>query len=175
MRMLIQAMQWMTPALACAAVVMAAPAHGASLDAEKFKALSCDTDGASSAEQRAAMDWLNGLAGESTKKGAAQATPITLGKACVKNVKVMAGPGMLMVQGEICNAQLSEFTDALAAIGTKVGKDAKVSFPGVVMASLGEKRQYLITTGKIDMETGKTLPSSTPYSFQCGLTSGNGQ
>jgi hypothetical protein len=167
-----QAMQWMAPGLACAAFFMAVPASGASLDAEKLKALSCDTNGASSAEQRAAMDWLNGLAGESSKKGAA---PITLGKACVKNVTVMAGPGMLMVQGEICNAQLSEFTDALATVGTKLGKDSKVSFPGIVLSSLGEKRQYLITTGKIDMETGKTLPSSTPYSFQCGLASGNGQ
>lgn len=174
MRMITQAMQTMVPGLACAALLMAMPAHGASLDAEKFKALSCDTDGASSAEQKAAMDWLNGLVGESTKKGV-QAAPITLGKACVKNVTVMAGPGMLMVQGDICNAQLSEFTDALAAVGTKVGKDAKVSFPGVVMSSLGDKRQYLITSGKIDMETGKTLPSSTKYSFQCGVASGNGQ
>ncbi|QNA89484.1 hypothetical protein G4G28_15235 [Massilia sp. Dwa41.01b] len=101
--------------------------------------------------------------------------PVTLGKACLKNVSMMGGFGAMVIQGEICNARLEEFTDALAAAGIRLGKDVKTRMPGVVLGRAGADGQYLITKGLIDVRNGKAIPTTTPYAFTCSLASGGPQ
>jgi hypothetical protein len=163
--------------LACTlpVAVMAAPAAVAmSLDEAKLRVLSCDVSAPSSPESGKAVDWLNRSARKTPREGGQRlAGPIELGKACLKNVTLSAGPGAVVIQGEICNARLEDFTDALAAAGTRLRKDVETKMPGVVLGEVTEERQYLITEGMIDMETGQAVPISGRYAFACGASEGS--
>lgn len=158
------------PLLAGALVAAGGSAVAASLDEEKLRVLSCDMTEPVRPERHKAVAWLNQSA-EKLPRDAGQrlAGPIQLGKACLRNVTVTAGPGALMIQGEICSASLDDFTDALAAAGIRLGKDVAARMPGAVLGMAGEKQQYMITKGMIDMQTGNLVPTSSPYAFMCGV------
>jgi hypothetical protein len=169
-------------AFACLACTLAAavPAAGAAaatpLDEAKLRVLSCDLSAPRSLESGKAVDWLNRSAQKTAREGGQRlAGPIELGKACLKNVTLSAGPGAVMIQGEICNARLEDFTDALAAAGTRLRKDVETKMPGVVLGDVTENRQYLITEGMTDMLTGQAVPISGRYAFACGASEGNGR
>ena len=155
-------------ALVCA-LALAGAASGAAPDQDKFRLLSCDTASAK------AGDWLNQSAPANAEDAQIIAGPVTLGKACVKNVSVVASFGVLMVQGQICNARLEEFTDALAAIGTTLNKDVKDKAPGVVMGKEEGRRAYFITDRLVDMKTGKPVPMDGKYAFICTVSEGGPQ
>jgi hypothetical protein len=120
-------------------------------------------------------DWLNQSPPGNVDGEKIIAGPVPLGKACVKNVSVVASFGVLMVQGQICNARLEEFTDALAAIGTTLNKDVKGKAPGVVMGKEEGKRAYFITDRLIDMKTRKPVPMDGNYAFICTVSEGGPQ
>jgi hypothetical protein len=99
--------------------------------------------------------------------------PLEFGKACLKNVTVTGSFGVMLIQGEICNDRLGDFTDALTAIGIPVDKATPQQAPGAVLRSMSDKRQYVIRRGMIDMHTGKALATTSEYAFICSL-SGSG-
>ena len=169
-----------TLAVCTAACVLPAAAQppvsaAATLDQEKLRLLSCDTSAAGAGRQRA-VQWLNqsaqALPGDA---GQRLAGPIRLGKACLAKVTIGGSFGVMMIQGEICNASLDEFTDALAAAGIRLGKDVGAKMPGAVLAGTSGEGQYLVTRGMIDMRTGKTVPTSAPYAFTCMAKAGGAQ
>lgn len=165
---------------ACTAYALPAAAQPpvsatATLDQEKLRLLSCDTSAAGPGRQRA-VQWLNqsaqALPGDA---GQRLAGPIRLGKACLAKVTVGGSFGVMTIQGEICNASLDEFTDALAAAGIRLGRDVGAKMPGTVLAGTSGEGQYLVTRGMIDIRTGKTVPTSAPYAFTCMAKAGGAQ
>jgi len=166
--------------ITCAAPILSAAAQppvssAPTLDQDKLRLLSCDTSAGGAGRQRA-VQWLNGTA-ETLPRDAGQrlAGPVRLGKACLANVTVAGGFGVTMIQGEICNDSLGEFTEALAAAGTPLGKDVDTKMPGAVLAMASGQRRYMVTKGMIDMRTGKTIPTSAPYAFTCTAQAGGAQ
>lgn len=153
------------------ALALAGTAGAASVDEDKFRLLSCVTDKVTPK----ALEWFNQVAQTQAEDGKALAGPLKLGKACLKNVSVNAGFGALVVQGEICNGSLDEFTGALAGVGISVGKFTDSKIPGVVLGRGDERSSYLVTDRLIDMKTGKTLPLSGKYAFTCFVNEGGAQ
>lgn len=164
---------WM--ALACLACVAGNPAMAAPLDDAKLRLLSCDIDSAARADQEKAVAWLNQFAGSEPENGIAVPGPLQLGQACLRNVRVTGSYGVQLIQGEICNGRLEEFTGALAAIGIKLGKDVDGKVPGIVLGKVGAGRQYFITKGMLDMRTGKAVPMAGPNAFICTAGTGGAQ
>lgn len=153
----------------------------ASLDTEKLRLLSCDppqaasTFSAPTAEQEKATAWLNALAVVLPQDGGLLvAGPVKLGKACMKNITISGGFGVMMIQGEICNARLDDFTDTLAAAGTVLEKNTDEEHPEIVVAKKNAKWAYYITRGLVDLSTGKPVPvpKSAPYAFMCSASGG---
>ena len=167
------------PLLACAVAAASAAACGtagaASLDEEKLRLLSCDP-GTSDAQRQRATQWLMQSA-QALPRDAGQrlAGPVQLGKACLANVTVAAAFGAIVVQGEICNDSLDEFTDALGAVGIRLDPDVAPKMPGTVLGRTSGEDRYAITRGMLDMRTGKTVPASTPYAFMCTARLGGPQ
>jgi len=152
--------------LACAAALSGAAGAATppvTSDEAKFRLLSCET-GALSTK---VVDWLNQFTTPQQDEGQLIPGPLTLGKACVKNVRVVAAFGAMVVQGEICNARLGDFTDALAGIGVKLGKEANRNLPGALLQMQESERTYMITDRPIDMRTGKPVPFKGKYAFNC--------
>lgn len=162
--------------MACTLPAAAQPADAA-LDANKLRLLSCDRSGAAGAARTEAVAWLNASAAAlPADAGQRLAGPVRLGKACLQNVTVSGSFGVMVIQGEICNAGLDEFTDALAAAGTRLGTDmAGKKMPGTVLGMADKARQYMVTRGMIDMRSGSVVPTSTPYAFTCTAAAGGAQ
>lgn len=153
----------------------AAPAH-ASLDEEKLRLLSCEGAGASQADRGKASDWLNKTAQVLPKdQGLRLDGPVTLGRACLTNLRIMGSFGVMVIQGEICNTRLDDFTDALASAGIRLGKDVETKMPGVVLGRKGKEGQYLLTRGLVDIQTGRAIPTTSPYAFTCTASGGGPQ
>lgn len=169
--------------MACTLPAAAQPAgsasrhHDLALDTGKLRLLSCDRSGAAGAAHAEALAWLNqSMATLPGDAGQRLAGPVRLGKACLQNVTVSGSFGVMVIQGEICNTGLDEFTDALAAAGTRLGEDfAGKKMPGTVLGMAGKGRQYMVTRGMIDMRSGKVVPTSTPYAFTCTEVAGGPQ
>lgn len=171
--------EWKRCALALAACLAGGVLQAASAaprDESKLALLSCapKTDPTSGAVE--ANEWLD-QTGTVLPHDAGMhiAGPIQLGKACLKNVTVSGSFGAMLIQGEICNRRLDEFTDALRAIGVVVGKSASAQAPNVVLSGAIDMGQYMITKGMIDMATGKPLPTTSAYAFMCGVAGGGPQ
>ena len=161
------------PLLACVLAATCGMA-AASPDQERLRLLSCDLPSATGG--KAAIDWFNATAEAlSQDRGHRIAGPITLGKACLQNVDIAGAFGVVMVEGDICNARLDDFTEALAAAGTTLGKDVEEGQPEMVLGMRGADRGYLVTRGRFDSRTGKMGPGTTPYSFSCMAAQGGPQ
>jgi hypothetical protein len=167
--------------MACTLPAAAQPAvsadryHTSALD--KLRLLSCDRSGAAGAARTEAVAWLN-ASSETLPGDAGQrlAGPVRLGKACLQNVTVSGSFGVMVIQGEICNTGLDEFTDALAAAGTRLGQDfAGKKMPGTVLGMADKGRRYMVTDGMIDIRSGRAVPTSTPYAFTCSAVAGGPQ
>lgn len=167
------------PLLAC---VLAAGCGVATAtpDDDKLRLLSCDTPNAERAARKAALDWFN-VTAETLARDAGQriAGPVTLGKACLRNVTVAGGFGAMMVHGDICNTRLEDFTEALAAAGTTLDEASATTgpkaLPGAVLGKMDMTRRYLVTKGRVDLRTGKVEPGTTPYAFTCTAVQGGPQ
>jgi hypothetical protein len=160
--------------LACMACTLPADA---ALDANKLRLLSCDRSGAAGAARTEALAWLN-ASSETLPGDAGQRLvgPVRLGGACLQNVTVAGSFGVIVIQGEICNADLDEFTDALAAAGTRLDKDvAGKKMPGTVLGMADKERRYMVTRGMIDMRSGSVVPTSMAYAFTCTAAAGGAQ
>ena len=146
----------------------------ASPDDDKLRLLSCDMP--SAAGRKEAVDWFNATA-QILERDAGHriAGPIRLGKACLQDVTVAGGFGLVMVQGDICNTRLEDFTDALAAAGTPLGTEAEASRPEVVLGMQSANRGYQVSRGRMDPRTGKFQPGATPYAFTCMAAEGGPQ
>jgi hypothetical protein len=161
---------------ACLAGGALQAASAAPRDESKLALLSCvpKTDPVSGMVD--AAEWLNQTGTELPNyAGMHIAGPIDLGKACLKNVTVSGSFGAMLIQGEICNQRLDEFTNALGAIGIVVGKSTSAQAPDVVLSGAINKGQYMITKGMTDMATGKTIPTTSTYAFMCGAAVGGPQ
>lgn len=143
-------------------------------DDDKLRLLSCDMPGA--AGRKAAVDWFNATA-QTLERDAGHriAGPIRLGKACLQDVTLAGGFGVVMVQGDICNTRLEDFTDALAAAGTALGTEGEAGRPEVVLGMRGANRSYQVTRGRMDPRSGKIQPGPTPYAFTCMAAEGGPQ
>ncbi|MEW6023802.1 MAG: hypothetical protein AB1807_16850 [Pseudomonadota bacterium] len=140
----------------------------ASPDQDKLRLLSCAMPNAAPTAHKETVDWFNQTAEPLARdEGHRIAGPVTLGKACLRNVTVAGGFGVAMMQGDICNERLEDFSAALASAGIALGKDALDDTPGVVLSKVGKEMQYLVTEGRMDPVTGKVTPGATPYSFTC--------
>lgn len=165
--------------LACMACTLSAAtlAADAALDANKLRLLSCDRSGAAGAARTEALAWLN-ASSETLPADAGQrlAGPVRLGNACLQNVTVAGSFGVIVIQGEICNADQDEFTDALAAAGTRLDKDvAGKEMPGTMLGMADKERRYMVTRGMIDIRSGSVVPTSMPYAFTCTEAAGGAQ
>jgi len=156
--------------LACV-LACAGAAHAASLDEEKLRMLSCEK-GAASAKVAA---WLAQFNAGGQDDGLSIPGPLMLGKACLRHVSVTGSFGVQVVQGEICNARLDEFTDALAAAGTRLGKQIARKAPGFVLGMEEGDRSYVIADRLVDMKTGKPVPMDGKYAFTCTVSEGGPQ
>ena len=151
-------------------------ASAGSLDDAKLALLSCLPEAGAASGAQEAANWLTRSADVlPNDAGLHLAGPLTLGKACLKNVTVTGSFGVMMAQGEICNERLRDFTDALSRIGIVVGKITSQQGPEAVAGSVTDKGRYMITKGMIDMTSGKTLPTSAAYAFMCGVAGGGPQ
>lgn len=171
--MRVRTYQWL--GLAALACVAASSAAAAPLDDAKLRLLSCDMASATRADQEQAVAWLNQFAGAEPENGIAVPGTLQLGQACLRNVSVTGSYGVQVIQGEICNSRLEEFTDALAALGSKLGKDVDGKLPGIVLGKVSAGRQYFITKGRFDMRTGKAVAMAGPYAFTCTAGTGGAQ
>lgn len=167
---------WKRCALALIAYIGGAALHAApaaqvdQVDQDKLALLSCVTRADSTSGAMAIDKWLNESSTELPNyAGQHFSGPLKLGKACLQNVTATGSFGVLMVQGEICNERLSDFTDALSAIGVVLGKVTHEKLPEAVLSGALDKGQYVITKGMIDLRTGKVVPTSTEYAFMCSL------
>jgi len=169
---------WTVHSLLACALAAACNMAAASPDQDKLRLLSCDMP--SAAGRKAAVDWFNATA-QTLERDAGHriAGPVTLGKACLQNVSVAGSFGVVMVEGDICNSRLEDFTDALAAAGTALGDasamDADARMPEAVLAMRSASRGYQITRGRMDLKTSKVGPGATPYAFACMAAEGGPQ
>ena len=134
---------------------------------ERLRLLSCDAAGTSPAAQARASAWLKQFEAPGNDNGFRIAGPLLLGKACLRNVTVTAAFGVQIVEGEICNGRLEEFTTALAAVGITLDKEAPDNARGAVLSKETTTRKYQISKGKIE--------PATAYTFGCSLTEGGAQ
>ncbi|KQQ96975.1 hypothetical protein ASF77_03115 [Massilia sp. Leaf139] len=147
---------------------MMAGAAEAPPDTDKLRLLACDMPAMSPAGGKAATEWFNVAAQALPGDGGLRlAGPVELGKACMKNVTMSGGFGVVFVQGEICNTRLDDFTDTLAGAGVRLEKASDARMPEMMLSMEGEERHYMVTRGMPDMRTGKVTPASTPYAFTC--------
>ena len=80
-----------------------------------------------------------------------------------------------MIQGDICNARLEDFSAALAGAGIALDKEPRADMPGVVLGKVGKEMQYLVTEGRMDPTSGKIAPGATRFSFTCMAAFGGPQ
>lgn len=149
--------------LVCA-LALAGAASGAAPDESKLRMLSCDKG---AAQSQAMVDWLDPFTSAKQDDGYVIPGPLKLANACLKNVHLIGAFGVMMVQGEVCNAKLDEFTGALAAIGTKLGKQMPKKTPGFVMGMEEGDRSYVISDRMTDLATGEPVPMAGKYAFIC--------
>jgi len=112
----------------------------ASPDDAKLRFLSCDMPNPAPKAYKEAVDWFNATA-EPLARDQSQriAGPVTLGKACLRNVTVAGGFGVAMIEGDICNERLEDFSAALAGAGIALDKDPDAGMPGVVLGRKGKE------------------------------------
>ena len=121
----------------------------ASPDQDKLRLLFCEMSSTASAAHKDAVDWFNRTAEPLARgQGHRIAGPVTLGKACLRNV---------------------------TAAGIALYKDPDVGRPEVVLGKLGKDMRYLVTEGRMDEMTGKVAPGATRYSFTCMAAYGGPQ
>ena len=148
----------------------------ASPDEDKLRLLSCEMPSAVPAAHKEAVDWFNHTAETLARdEGQRIAGPVMLGKACLRNVTVAGGFGVAMIQGDICNERLDDFTAALAGVGIALDKNPDARMPAAVLGKVGKEMQYLVTQGRMDPVTGKIVAGATPYSFTCMAAFGGPQ
>ena len=160
------------------AAILAAACNmvAASPDEDKLRLLSCATPNEARDAHKQAVDWFNRTAATLGRDaGQRIAGPVTLGKACLQNIVIAGGFGAVMIQGDICNARLEDFTDTLATAGIVLDKDPDPRIPATVVGTVGKDGRYLVTEGRMDPRTGKVSPGATPYSFTCMAAFGGPQ
>jgi len=170
------ARSWLSrPLLACLLIGPCSIA-AASPDEDKLRLLSCEMPSTAPAAHKDAVDWFNRTAKQLARdQGHRIAGPVTLGKACLSNITVSGGFGVAMIEGDICNKRLEDFSAALAGAGIALDKDPDAGMPGVVLGKVGKEMQYLVTEGRMDLRTGKMVTGATPYSFTCMAAFGGPQ
>lgn len=167
---------WLSPSLLACMLAGTCAMAVASPDEDRLRLLSCDMPNAAPAAHKGAVDWFNQTAEPLARdQGHRIAGPVTLGKACLKNVTVAGGFGVAMIQGDICNARLEDFSAALADAGIALDKDPDAAMPGVVLGKVAKEMRYLVTEGRMDPMTGKVAAGATRYSFICMAAFGGPQ
>jgi len=115
----------------------------ASPDEDKLRLLSCEMPSTAPAAHEDVADWFNRTAEPLARdQGQRIAGPVTLGQACLSNVTVAGGFGVAMIEGDICNERLGDFSAALAGAGIPLDKDPDAGMPGVVLGRKGKEMQY---------------------------------
>lgn len=167
---------WLSRSLLACLLAGPCSIAAASPDDARLRFLSCDMPNPAPEAYKEAVDWFNQTAEVLARdEGQRIAGPVTLGKACLRNVTVAGGFGVAMIGGDICNKRLDDFTTALAGAGIALDKDPDAGIPGVVLGKVGKEMQYLVTEGRMDPMTGKVAPGATRYSFTCMAAFGGPQ
>jgi hypothetical protein len=152
------------------------PTAGAQADIEKLRLLSCmepqDNDSADAAEAR---DWVNGLPQPHQDEMLHLDGSAHLAGACVRDVRIGAAFGTMVVEGTVCNRSSAEFLAALASIGLKL--DA-ISSAGCFEKTIQSKKaNFAYRLGCADLIVSPPAKPSNAetLSFQCIRGSGNAQ
>jgi len=170
------ARSWLSRSLLACLLAGPCSIAAASPDDARLRFLSCDMPNPAPEAYKEVIDWFNATAEPLARdQGQRIAGPVTLGKACLRNVTVAGGFGVAMIEGDICNERLEDFSAALAGAGIPVDKDPDAGMPGVVLGRKGKELQYLVTEGRMDPMTGKVAPGATRYSFICMAAFGGPQ
>lgn len=167
---------WLSRSLLACMLAGLCSMAAASPDEDKLRLLSCEMPSTAPAAHKVAVDWFNRTAEPLARdQGHRIAGPVTLGKACLSNITAAGGFGVVMIEGDICNERLEDFSAALAGAGIALDKDPDSGMPGVVLGKVDKEMQYVVMEGRMDPKTGKVAPGATRYSFICTAAFGGPQ